>query len=173
VRNYLATSPIYVIDSRQAGIGMWPAVIRGAQLARVDAPARDICEEILTILARTRVYFMVETLEYLRRGGRIGRAAELLGTLLDTHPILTIEQGQVTPVESVRPRSRAMRRMRELALGGGPIETLLACGTSIESIAQIESLLAEVYRGPIQKTWLGPTLGANTGPAVAVAVVTR
>jgi DegV family protein with EDD domain len=130
-------------------------------------------ERVVSILAHTRLYFMVETLEYLRHSGRIGRARELVGTLLDAHPILTIDHGEVAPLETVRPRRRALQRMRELALERQPIDTLLICGTSIEAIAQMETLMREQYDGTIQKTWLGPTLGANTGPAVAIAVVAR
>jgi DegV family protein with EDD domain len=173
VRNQLAPAPIYVVDSQQAGIGMWPAVIQGAQMAAAGAPPRAIYERVVSVLAQTRLYFMVETLEYLRRGGRIGRARQLVGTLLDAHPILTIDQGEVAPHDTVRPRRRALERMRELALERQAIETLLICGTSIEAIAQMEALLHEQYEGAIHKTWLGPTLGANTGPAVAIAVVAR
>lgn len=173
VRDYLAPAPIYVIDSQQAGIGMWPAVIRGAQLAREGAPVQNIGSLMVAILEHTRLYFMVETLEYLRRGGRIGRAQALIGMLLDAHPILTVDQGEVTPVETIRQRGRAVVRMRDLALGQGTIDTLLICGTSIEGIAQMEALVSERYNGLVQKTWLGPTLGANTGPGVAIAVVAR
>ncbi len=90
---------------------------------------------------------------------------------MGAHPILTIEQGEIAPADTARPRDRAVRRMRELALDRGAVETLLLCGTSIESIAQMEAVLNEHYRGIIQKTWLGPTMGANLGPAVAIAVV--
>ncbi len=170
-RDYLAPAPVYIIDSQQAGIGMWPAVIKGAQLATAGASAREVYEAIVATLAHTRLYFMVESLEYLRRAGRIGRARQLLGTLMGAHPILTIEQGEIAPADTARPRDRAVRRMRELALDRGAVETLLLCGTSIESIAQMEAVLNEHYRGIIQKTWLGPTMGANLGPAVAIAVV--
>ncbi len=172
-RDSLAPNAIDVIDSQQAGIGMWPAVIRAAQLARMGAPAQVIHETTISILARTRMYALVESLEQLRRNGRIGRAREWLGTMLDAHPIITIEQGEVTPIETVRPRARGLQRLRELVRDVGAIETMLVCGTSIESIGQIETILAEQYRGPIQKTWLGPAIGANTGPCVAVAVVAR
>jgi DegV family protein with EDD domain len=172
-RDSLAPNAIDVIDSQQAGIGMWPAVIRAAQLARMGAPAQVIHETTISILARTRMYALVESLEQLRRNGRIGRAREWLGTMLDAHPIITIEQGEVTPVETVRPRARGLLRLRELVRDVGAIETMLVCGTSIESIGQIETVLAEQYRGPIQKTWLGPAIGSNTGPCVAVAVVAR
>jgi hypothetical protein len=63
--------------------------------------------------------------------------------------------------------------MRELALEQGTVETLILCGTSVESIAEFEALIKEQYSGTIEKTWFGPSLGVHTGPAVAVAVVVR
>jgi DegV family protein with EDD domain len=172
-RDALAPAPIDVIDTGQTGIGMWPAVIHAAQLARRGAPVHVIHESVVSTVARTRMYAMVESLEPLRRAGRIGRARALLGTVLDAHPIITLEQGEVTPVATVRSRARSLVRLRELAQAVGPIEMLLICGTSIESIAQFEAILAEQYRGSIQKTWLGPTNGANTGPCIAIAVVAQ
>lgn len=172
-RKQLSTASIRVVDSLQAGIGMWPAVIEAAKLAGSGAPIEAVANTTLAVLARTRVYFMVESLEYLRRSGRIGRARELIGTLVNAHPILTIQDGEVTPVETVRPRSRALQRLRELTLSQGSPEMLLICGSAIEPIGELERLLAEQYHGSIQKTWLGPTLGANTGPVLALAVVVR
>jgi DegV family protein with EDD domain len=172
-RDVLAPAPIDVIDSRVSGIALWPAITHAAALAARGAPLPEIRAQVMAILARTRLYVMVESLEPLRRAGRIGRARVLLGTLLDAHPILTIEQGEIAPVETARPRARALRRMRDLVWSLGPLETVIICGTSIEAIGQWEAVLAEVYKGEIQKTWLGPTQGANTGPAVAVAAVTR
>jgi len=172
-RDHLALGTIDIIDSLQAGIGMWPAVIRAAQLARMGAPLTVIHETAISILARTRLYALVESLEQLRRNGRIGRARELIGTLLDAHPIITVEQGEVTPVETVRTRARGLARLRELVENAGELETLLICGASIESIGQLEAVLAGTYRGVIQKTWLGPAIGSNTGPCVAVALVAR
>ena len=173
VQQFLAPASIQVIDSRSAGIGMWPAVTRAAQLAGVGASIEEVCQTTFALLARTRVYFLVESLEYLRRAGRIGRAQELLGTVLNAHPLLTIQDGEVAPVETVHPRARALRRMCELALADGSPESLLICGSSIETIAELENVLVERYNGIIQKTWLGPTLGANTGPVLALAAVVR
>lgn len=173
VQRFLAPTPIQVIDSLTAGIGMWPAVISAAKLAGAGAPLDQVSQATYALLARTRVYFLAESLEYLRRAGRIGRAQELLGTVLNAHPILTIRNGEVAPVETVRPRWRALRRLREMAFSEGTPESLLICGSGIESIAELERVLANGYRGEIQKTWLGPTLGANTGPLLALAVVLR
>ena len=172
-RDALAPAPIEVIDSQQTGIALWPAITRAASAAGLGASPHDIHALALAILRRTRLYAMVESLEPLRRAGRIGRARTLLGTMLDSHPIITLEGGVVAPVETARPRARALGRMRDLVRALGPLETLIICGTSIEAIAEWEAVLAEGYDGLIQKTWLGPTQGANTGPAIAVAAVTR
>lgn len=176
-RDYLAPAPIDVIDSLQLGIGMWPAVIEASRVAHLGATAQDVHARVVSLLARTHVFVMVESLEPLRRSGRIGRVQGLVGALIDAHPILTLERGEARLVETVRSRRRAVLRLgelvRELAREAGAIETLLICGTSIESIAEMEALLAKQYAGTIRKTWLGPTIGANLGPAIAVALVIR
>lgn len=180
-RDALAPAPIDVIDSLQLGIGMWPAVIEAARVASLGASVHDVHARALGLLARTQAFVLVESLEPLRRSGRIGRVQGLVGTLLDAHPILTLDHGEARLVETVRSRRRAVLRLREVvegwaqaATGGiGGIEMLLVCGTSIEAIAEMELLLAEHYSGTIRKTWLGPAIGANLGPAIAVAVVAR
>src|SRR5262244_2445786 len=112
---------------------------------------------------------MVESLEPLRRLGRIGRAQELICTLVDAHSIITFAHGEAAPVETVRPRRRALFRLRQLTQAAGAIETLLVCATSVEATTQMKALLTEGYAGTIQMTCLGPTNGANLGPAIAVA----
>ncbi len=171
--NYLAPTAIDVIDSQQASTGLWPAVTRASQLARMGAPAHVIHETVVSILARTRMYALVESLDQHARNGRISRARAWLGSVVDAHPIITIENGEVTPLETVRPRARGLLRLRELVQEAGALETLLVSATSIESTGQIQALLAEDYPGTIQQTWLGPAIGANTGPCVAVAAVSR
>jgi DegV family protein with EDD domain len=172
-RDHVAPTAIHVIDSLQAGIGLWPALTESAKLASQGAPVQDVWQIAVSTLARTRVFVLVESLEYLRRSGRVKRFQEMLGTMLDAHPILTLKGGEVVPVETVRPRSRAMARLRDISLAQGPIAHLLLCGSSITMMSDLESLFQRHYDGALQKTWLGPTLGANTGPAAAVAVTVR
>jgi DegV family protein with EDD domain len=172
-RDALAPAPIDVVDSFQLGIGMWPAVIEASRMAHLGAPLDEVHARTLALLARTHAFVLVESLEPLRRSGRIGRAQELLGMLVDAHPILTLDNGEAHVVETVRGRKHAVLRLRHVALTVGEVETLLICGTSIEAISEMEGLLAEQYRGTIQKTWLGPSIGANLGHAIAVAVVVR
>jgi DegV family protein with EDD domain len=174
-RDALAPAPIDVIDSLQLGIGMWPAVIEAARLAQLGAPVQHVHERALALLARTQAFVLIESLEPLRRSGRINRVQGLVGTLIDAHPILTLDRGEARLVETVRSRRRAVLRMGELVQGwaraAGGIEMLLICGNSIEAIAEMEALLAQHYAGVIRKTWLGPAIGANLGPAIAVALV--
>ncbi len=168
-----AAGSIDIIDSQQAGIGMWPAVTRAAQLARAGTPPADIHAATVSTLARTRMFALVESLDQLRRVGRIGRTRAFVGTMLDAHPILTIAHGEVVPMDTVRTWTRGLQRLRQLVQEQGSLERLLVCGANIEAIAQLEAVLAQAYHGPIEKTWLGPAIGSNTGPCVAVAVVTR
>ena len=174
-RDALAPAPIDVIDSLQLGIGMWPAVIEAARVASLGAPVQHVHERALALLARTQAFVLVESLEPLRRSGRISRVQGIVGTLIDAHPILTLDRGEARLIETVRSRRRAVLRMGELVQGwaraAGGIEMLLLCGTSIEAIAEMEMLLAEHFTGTMRKTWLGPAIGANLGPAIAVAVV--
>jgi DegV family protein with EDD domain len=170
-RDALAPAVIDVIDSQLLGVGMWPAVIHAAKLANIGATAPAVHEQVVAVLARTRLYTLLESLDYVRQGGRSPRAVRLFGRVMNTLPILTYQGGEAVPVESVRTRQHGLQRMRELALGHGAIESLLVCGTSAEWIAQMEAVLTEVYHGPLEKSWLSPTVGVHTGPSVAIGIV--
>ncbi len=170
-RDALAPAMIDVIDSQLVGVGMWPAVVRAAQVASMGASPQAVHEHVVAVLARTRLYTLLESLEYVRRGGRSPRAVHFFGRVMNAYPILTYQNGEAAPVESVRTRRRGLQRMRELALGHGAIESLLVCGTSVEWIAQMEAALTEQYHGPLEKTWLSPTVGVHTGPSVAIGIV--
>ena len=170
-RDALAPAVIDVIDSQLVGVGMWPAVVRAAQFANMGASPQAIHEQVLAVLARTRLYTLLESLDYIRRGGRSSRAVRLFGRVMNAYPILTYQDGEAFPVESVRTLRRGLQRLRELALGQGAVESLLVCGTSAEWMAQMEAVLTEEYQGPIEKTWLSPTVGVHTGPSVAIGIV--
>jgi DegV family protein with EDD domain len=170
-RDALAPAMIDVIDSQLLGVGMWPAVVRAAKLANLGASAQAVHELVIAVLARTRLYTLLESLDYVRHGGRSPRAVRLFGRVMNAYPILTYQDGEATPVESVRTRQHGLQRMRDLALGHGAIESLLVCGTSAEWMAQMEAVLAAVYHGPLEKSWLSPTVGVHTGPSVAIGIV--
>jgi DegV family protein with EDD domain len=170
-RDALAPAEIDVIDSRLLGVGMWPAVVRAAKLANMGASPQAVHALVVAVLARTRLYSLLESLDYVRHGGRSPRAVRLFGRVMNAYPILSYQDGEAVPVESVRTRQHGLQRMRDLALGHGAIESLLVCGTSAEWMAQMEAVLTEVYHGPLEKSWLSPTIGVHTGPSVAIGIV--
>src|SRR5579884_740575 len=99
---------IEVVDSRSASLGLGLIVMAAAEMAQVGASQRDIISYVRRLVPNVHVVCVVETLEYLQRGGRIGRARAFLGTLLNIRPIIKLEDGEVQPVEKVRTRSKAI-----------------------------------------------------------------
>ncbi len=166
-----AAPPIALLDSRQGTTALLPAVRFAAQMAQVGAPLDVIAAAVQERLTRTRLYLLVETLEYLQRGGRIGRAQRLLGTLLDAKPILTIQDGVVTPVETARPRERAYERLLDLVSELGAIEELYVGQTSDALGEETVERLRRVYAGPIYRRWVGAGVGVHMGQGVSIAAI--
>lgn len=110
-----APVPVTVLDSRSTGLGLGFAVLAGARLAREGADLATVVAEIERRADATSVLCYVDTLEFLRRGGRIGAAASLLGTAFAVKPIIALVDGHVEPVEKQRTASRALARMVDLA----------------------------------------------------------
>ncbi|GAA4401746.1 hypothetical protein GCM10023168_11660 [Fodinibacter luteus] len=108
--------PVTVVDSRALGMAMGYAVLAGARLAAGGATAREVAEAVRATCAGATVVFYVDTLEYLRRGGRIGKAGALVGSALSIKPILGLRDGHIVPLERVRTSSRAIARLEDLAV---------------------------------------------------------
>jgi DegV family protein with EDD domain len=111
---------IRVVDTRTIAAPLATVVLLAARWAREGVDADTIIARVQDTLARQRVYFVVDTLEYLHRGGRIGGTQALLGGLLQVKPILTLRDGRVEPFEQQRTQKRALARLRELVLGECP-----------------------------------------------------
>lgn len=109
---------IRVVDTRTIAAPLATMVLLAAKWAREGVDADTIVERVEDLVARQKVYFVVDTLEYLHRGGRIGGAKALLGGLLQIKPILTLEDGRVDALEQQRTHKRAVARLRELVVKG-------------------------------------------------------
>ena len=127
---------------------------------------------------RTRTLFYVDTLEYLRRGGRIGTAAALLATSLSVKPLLQMVEGQLVPMEKVRTTSKAIARLvaaTAAAVGTGPVDLavhhLAAADRAAHVAERLHSALPQLEE--IQVAELGPVLGAHLGPGVIGTVTVR
>jgi len=102
---------VRVVDSRSAGMALGFAVLAAARAAVAGAGAAEVQDAAVSTVDRTRALFYVDTLEYLRRGGRIGSAAALLGTSLSVKPLLHVEDGRIVLLEKVRTSSKALARL--------------------------------------------------------------
>jgi DegV family protein with EDD domain len=159
--------PIEIVDSGSvsAGFGLPAELVvefarEGRSLAEVKAHAERLC-------GRTHVFAVLETLEYLQRGGRIGRARALMGTLLNLKPLLAVEAGQVVPLENVRTRAKAYERLGELVGQLGRLEALAVVETDPAVAEQLQAVLRQVWAGPIETFTLGPVVGTHAGPGAA------
>jgi DegV family protein with EDD domain len=141
------------------------AAREGADAGQVAAAARDALE-------RSRVYLVADDLEYLRRGGRIGQAQRVVGTLLSVKPIITLRGGGVVALESPRTRRRAYERLAEYAREQAPLEGVIVGQSSPVLGDELEAAVCQAYAGPIHRMWAGPTIGTHVGPgAVGMALL--
>lgn len=171
----LAGRPIQVIDTRSVSVGHYAAVTEAVRLAEAGCDLDTVAAAVARLLPQIRLLFTVETLEYLRRGGRIGGARALLGSMLDVKPILEMNGGSIEPVGRVRTYRRAVDSCAEAvaraAEDWGGARVLIAQGDAAEAATQMKSRLEASLPGTqIPVLAVGPVIGAHAGPgAVGVA----
>jgi DegV family protein with EDD domain len=159
---------IEIVDS---GTVSWPLgyAVRTAQAAALAGKGLEECAAVARdAIDRTKLVFLLDTLEYLQRGGRIGRARAWIGQVFNIKPILTIRDGEIAPLERVRSRMRAEERVFELATEDADPEHLAVAHSSTTEEAE---RWAERLRGtrsgvPVDVNWLGPVVGVYAGPNV-------
>jgi len=159
---------ISVVDSGSVSVCLgWLAEL-AATLAQQGVASAEIVKRLEDTRGRLRILALVETLEFLQRGGRIGRAAAMVGTLLSVKPILSVRDGEVAPVERVRTMKGALRRLVELAVALGPVERLGVVDSDAEAnAAEVERQLRAHYPDlTIDRGELGPVVGTHGGPGV-------
>jgi len=157
---------IDLIDSYQVSLGLGLIVMEAALAAQAGKGLAEVVAAARRAMDSSGVYLLVDTLEFLRRGGRIGRASSFLGSILSIKPILHIEDGEVAPVERVRTRAKAIERIFQLALQHPRSKTLfVAHGGDIEQAeALIERLRPALPHTDIMIAEFGPAVGVHTGP---------
>jgi DegV family protein with EDD domain len=168
--------PTEVVDSRSLAMGLGFLVLQAARGAGAGLPASEIAETARRRAQLTRGYFYVATLEHLRRGGRIGGAAALLGSALSIKPLLRLDDGHIEPMEKVRTASRALARLAELAAaaaGDGPVEVAVHHLDAPErALALADTLRRAVPQASeVTVSEVGAVIGAHVGPGMVAAVV--
>lgn len=166
---------IEVIDTRSVSMGLALIAGRAAERAASGATPEEIVQESRELIAKQHIYFVVDTLEYLQRNGRIGKAQALVGGLLNVKPILTLDDGVVAPLEKVRGRSKARERLFErasshAATGGATMGAVLQAAAA-EDAKAFADRLHEAYGIRFPVIELGPTVGTHAGPGTLGVVV--
>jgi DegV family protein with EDD domain len=170
---------VSVVDARSAGMGLGFAVLAAASVAASGGDLGAVRAAALDAVERTETYFYVDTLEYLRRGGRIGAASALLGTALSVKPILHVVDGAIVVREKVRTASRALARLAEIgatAAGDSPVDVAVHHLAAADRAAELASALTGRLTDQLHDLYVletGASVAAHVGPGVVGVVVHR
>ncbi|MGH3438811.1 MAG: DegV family protein [Sciscionella sp.] len=161
--------PVHVLDSQTTGTSLGYAALAAARVAQAGAGPQHVLETATAKMKRSKTLFYVDTLEYLRRGGRIGTAAAWIGTKLSIKPLLTVTEGQVAPLVRERGKERALRKLVKLATdyaGTAPVdiavEHFAAPRDAQELLAELKTSIPEIRE--IIFTEVSATVGVHVGP---------
>lgn len=164
---------VEVVDSLNVSYGLGFQALRAAELAKRGMDAATIATTLRAELQHYHVVVFVETLDHLRRGGRIGKAAQMVGSLLQLRPLLLIDEGQVVPYERTRTRGRAIRAIFDFASSVGVAEEIAVLhNTTLDdahALAEQASVLTPEHK--IVVAQLGPVIDAHIGPDVLGMVI--
>jgi len=166
---------IHIVDSRSASMGVGLLALLAAELAATDMPAAEIVRVIEQRRGDVDLYVALDTLEYLRKGGRISGAQATIGSLLSVKPIITVREGKVETADRVRTRGKARARVLEL-LSARPLDRLAVLYTPpADGVAVRDELIARLPGGidPAHVTVqpVGSSVGPHLGPGCIGAVV--
>jgi DegV family protein with EDD domain len=169
---------VRVVDSRSTAMALGFAVLAAARAARDGASASAVQDAAVSTVDSTRTFFYVDTLEFLRRGGRIGAGAALLATSLSVKPLLHVLDGQIVPLEKVRTSAKAIARLIQLtvaAAGTGPADLAVHHLAAPDRAAEVAARLREEVPGLVElhTSEVGAVIGAHIGPGVLGTVVVR
>lgn len=164
---------VEVVDSFSASYGLGFQALRAAELADEGKKAKEISEILLNEIGRYQVVFFVDTLDHLRRGGRIGKAAQLVGTFLQLKPLLRVDEGMIVPFERTRTRSKAIRALESFAGETAPAEELVVLYNTTPDDANSLARTISVHtpgNDPVLAK-VSPVIASHIGPDVLGVVV--
>jgi DegV family protein with EDD domain len=172
--------PVIVVDSMSLAMAVGFAALTGAGLARSGAAPQEVVASVRRRTAAATTYFYVDSLEYLRRGGRIGPAAAMLGSALAVKPLLTVANGEIRPCERVRTESKALSRLEELSLdaltqaghSNGAVDVAVHHLDNPDGARRLVNRLSgRVPSGNILVSEVSAVLGVHVGPGTLGIVV--
>ena len=164
---------VEVIDSQLAVMAQGFVVIKAARTAQAGANLDEVVEVARKTIPRADLLATFDTLEYLRRGGRIGRAQAFLGSMLKVHPLITLKDGVVEPAGRTRSRAQAIERLYSFATSYASIEEIAiedsACPNEAEAL--VERLSGKFPKERIYHSKMTPVIGTHTGPGLLLVTI--
>lgn len=157
---------IRVLDSKSVTAGLGTLVLQAARMAAAGDDADTIEAFVADASARTHVFGTLDTLENLRKGGRIGGAQAMLGSMLSIKPIVDISSGEVEEAAKQRTRRKALGWLRDTLRAAEPVENLAVMHGEAADVGTFCDMLAEVHRGDIRVCKVGPVVGTHAGQGV-------
>jgi DegV family protein with EDD domain len=167
--------PIEVVDSKTTSMALGLVVMAAATIAKNGKSLQQVTEEIKQIVSSVQLLVLFDTLKYLAKGGRIGKAKSLLGSVLSVRPLLTIKDGEFVPVNQVRSRSKGIEKLFDFVRDADNIEDLAVIHSTTPDEAgllagRISSIL---HSKQVRIARLGPVLGVHGGPGVLAIAFRR
>lgn len=163
-----AACPVEVVDSRSTSLGLGLIALEAARLARAGASLEEILAAVRGWIPRSRFCAALDTLDFLAKGGRIGRARHLLGTLVRVRPVLALREGEVQPVRQLRTRTQVETFLEGFAREHAPVHALgVVYSTGLAEAEALAGRLSDLCpRDSIVLGRVGPGLGSHTGPGM-------
>jgi len=158
--------PVEVVDSETLSMSVGLIAIAAAEMAKAGESMDKIVEAVKKAVPETYLFFLLDTLEYLKRGGRIGKAKALLGSILSVKPMLTIKDGELVPAGQARTRAKGIDKLFDFVENAGNIKDLaVVYNTTPDEAQNLAERLGSVFdKEKIRMARVGPGLGVHGGP---------
>jgi len=158
---------VTVVDSKALTLGLGNIVVACAEAAEAGASAADVVAKAEDLSDRTRMWGMLDTLDNLVKGGRIGKAQGLMGSMLSIKPVLDMSTGEVHEAAKPRTKKKGLAWLRDkVAEFGDDVEELWVMAGDPDDAHELLDLLAPVHQGEIRVGRIGPVIGTHGGPGV-------
>ena len=158
--------PIEVIDSQSVTVGLGLICMAAAKMAKAGESLSSVVKEVEQMIPNIHLLNLLDTLKYLQKGGRIGKAKALLGSILNVKPLITLKEGEVVPAGQVRSRSNGIERLFSFVESASNIDGLaIAYNTTPDEAHALAERLGSIFtKEAVKVVRLGTTLGVHMGP---------